>query len=156
MAHWRLITVGRPKNRALIEVIEDYLKRTRPWHEIKWVIVPEVAFDNKNARNAQDKEARSLQNALGDQDLVILLDVKGEQVDSIQFSEYLAGWEGDGRSVSFIVGGSLGVTDTIRNRADVRLSLSALTLPHALAQVLMAEQLYRGMSILHNHPYHKY
>jgi 23S rRNA (pseudouridine1915-N3)-methyltransferase len=88
-------------------------------------------------------------------EFVVLLDERGRQLDSKGLSGKLADWQRDGRNVCFVIGGPDGVAADCRARADFTWSLSQLTLPHGMARVLVAEQLYRAHSLLTGHPYHR-
>lgn len=86
---------------------------------------------------------------------VVLLDEKGTQYSSQVLATRLSDWQADGRDLCFVIGGPDGVAAACRQRADVTWSLSALTLPHGLARVLLVEQLYRAWSLQNGHPYHR-
>ncbi len=86
---------------------------------------------------------------------VVVLDVKGKTWSTEQLAGQLQGWQLDGRDVSFIVGGPDGLSDDCLKRANQKWSLSALTFPHPLVRIIMAEQLYRAWTVLQNHPYHR-
>lgn len=88
-------------------------------------------------------------------ELMVLLDERGRQLDSRALAGKLAHWQSDGRDVCFVIGGPDGVAPDCRARADFTWSLSKLTLPHGMARVLVAEQLYRAHSLLTGHPYHR-
>ncbi len=86
---------------------------------------------------------------------VVVLDEKGKTLTSSQFAGQIGGWRDQGvRQVAFVIGGAYGFTDEVRKRADLIMSLSAMTFPHQLVRVLFAEQLYRAFSILGGSPYH--
>ena len=85
----------------------------------------------------------------------MLLDERGTSLSSQGLSERLSRWQSDGRDLAFIIGGPDGVSEPVRRRADFVWSLSGLTLPHGLARVLLAEQLYRAWSLETGHPYHR-
>jgi 23S rRNA (pseudouridine1915-N3)-methyltransferase len=86
---------------------------------------------------------------------LIALDERGKTVSSQGLSVMLAGWMRDGSHPAFVIGGADGLDDAVKERADKLVSLSALTLPHAMVRVVLAEQLYRAWSILARHPYHR-
>ena len=86
---------------------------------------------------------------------VVLLDERGRQVTSRDFAARLSNWQADGRDLCFVIGGPDGVAQVCRDRADFVWSLSSLTLPHGLARVFFAEQLYRAWSLQAGHPYHR-
>lgn len=86
---------------------------------------------------------------------VVLLDERGKQMTSQNLASKLSDWQTDGRDLCLVIGGPDGVTEDCRQRADVCWSLSKLTLPHGLARVLLAEQLFRAWSLQTGHPYHR-
>ena len=85
----------------------------------------------------------------------VILDERGKLFDTMELARRFAGWRNAGRDVALVIGGPDGLSDSVKKSADLVWSLSPLTLPHGLARVLLAEQLYRAASILHNHPYHR-
>jgi len=104
---------------------------------------------------ARDEEARQLRKAVPAEARVIALEVGGIAVDTPTVARYAAEWQRTGRTVAFLVGGPDGLARDLVAAADEAWSLSPLTFPHGLVRVLLAEQLYRALSILHNHPYHR-
>ncbi len=86
---------------------------------------------------------------------VVVLDELGKQVTTVKLAEMLTGWMGCGKDVAFIIGGADGLHQKIKLMAHEKLALSAMTLPHGLARVLLAEQLYRAVSVNQRHPYHR-
>ena len=101
------------------------------------------------------KEAERIRAALPKGCLVVALDERGKSVTTRQLSEHLAGWTTSGRDVAFLIGSADGLDEALRRSASLTLSLSKLTLPHGMARVVVAEQLYRGWSLLRGHPYHR-
>ncbi len=85
----------------------------------------------------------------------IVLDERGAEVTSAGFAHQLQAWRASGRDIALIIGGADGLTPRFRKSADALLALSRMTLPHGLVRVMIAEQLYRAFSIMHNHPYHR-
>jgi len=85
----------------------------------------------------------------------VVLDERGTLINSMELARRMARWREAGRAVAFIIGGADGLDESVKRAADFAWSLSPLTLPHGLARVALAEQLYRAVSILHNHPYHR-
>jgi 23S rRNA (pseudouridine1915-N3)-methyltransferase len=101
------------------------------------------------------QEAVRIRAALPKQAQVIALDERGADITTRALSMQLERWMGDGRDVAFIIGGADGLDPALKSSAQQMLRLSSLTLPHALVRALLAEQLYRAMSLLKNHPYHR-
>jgi 23S rRNA (pseudouridine1915-N3)-methyltransferase len=85
----------------------------------------------------------------------VVLDERGVEVTSAGLARKLESWLGSGRDLALFIGGADGLPDRFRRSADLLLALSRMTLPHGLARILLAEQLYRAISIMHNHPYHR-
>ena len=85
----------------------------------------------------------------------VALDERGKLFDTLELARRIAGWRNAGRDVALAIGGADGLSESVKKSADLAWSLSPLTLPHGLTRVLLAEQLYRAVSILHNHPYHR-
>ena len=110
---------------------------------------------NNQAHNAMQAEGEQLLARIRSGEQVVLLDEKGTQYSSQALATRLSDWQADGRDLCFIIGGPDGVSAACRQRADATWSLSALTLPHGLARVLLVEQLYRAWSLQNGHPYHR-
>lgn len=100
-------------------------------------------------------EAQRLEAALPERCRRVILDERGADLTTVKLAERLSRWMEDGRDVALIVGGPDGLAPSLKASADEGLRLSSLTLPHALVRVLLAEQMYRAMSVLKNHPYHR-
>jgi 23S rRNA (pseudouridine1915-N3)-methyltransferase len=101
------------------------------------------------------EEAERILAAIPQGARVLALVERGANWTTMKLAEQMKDWQRDGRDVVFIIGGTDGLDPSVKKRADQLLQLSAMTLPHGLVRVLLAEQLYRGVSILNNHPYHR-
>ncbi len=110
---------------------------------------------NDKSRQAMEAEGELILAKLNSAEQVVLLDERGKEFDSKGLASRMSDWQSDGRDLCFVIGGPDGVSDSVRRRADVSWSLSKLTLPHGLARVLFAEQLYRAHSLRTGHPYHR-
>lgn len=123
------------------------------------VVLEELRPGNRRGGNdpakAMAEEGRRMLSALGGDDRVIALDVRGSRWSTEKLARRMDDWLLEGRDVSFLIGGPDGLDPQCLARADHRVSLSDLTLPHGLVRVILAEQLYRAWSILTNHPYHR-
>lgn len=118
-------------------------------------IAPAKRGKSGNAGQWIREEGERLLAAVPADHYVVALDMKGKIGSTAQLSQQLQSWQQDGRDVSFIVGGSDGLSEACLKRANQTWSLSALTFPHPLVRIIMAEQLYRAWTILQNHPYHR-
>ena len=118
-------------------------------------IRPEPRSSGKTALQLAAAEAVRIRAAIPRGAVQVALDERGRALATAQLAAQLGRWRDEGRDAAFIIGGPDGLDPAVRQGADLVLALSALTLPHALARVVLAEQLYRAFSILHNHPYHR-
>ncbi len=107
------------------------------------------------SEKARAEEGKKMFQAIRKHEQVIALDVLGHSWSTEQLAETLQRWLADGRDVALLVGGPDGLADDCLARAETKWSLSPLTLPHALVRILVAEQMYRAWTLLHNHPYHR-
>ncbi len=151
-----LLTVGTPSDPAIAKAVREYVRRLKPpFGELTWTTVSEVGYRRSAADVARRQEGERILAKIPPRAFVVLLDVLGRQWSTEELLVEVRHWRESGRPVVFVVGGSLGVDAAVKNRADARWSLSRLTFPHALAQLLVAEQLYRLATIEAHHPYHK-
>ena len=136
--------------------VDEYCKRLPP--ELK-LEVKEIALGKRgkgaDIRRAIASEGQQMQAAIGDRDRVVALDVKGKPWSTEQLASNLRDWQLGGANISLLVGGPDGLAQECLDRADQRWSLSALTLPHPLVRIVLAEQLYPAWTINNNHPYHR-
>ena len=154
--HIRLLAVGDRQPSWVDEAFGIYTERLpREWKFRTDVISTVRRSKNDKSRQAMVAEGELILGRLGDSEQAVLLDERGKQLSSKGLAGKLADWQRDGRDLCFIVGGPDGVSDACRQRADFTWSLSQLTLPHGLARVLFAEQLYRAHSLQTGHPYHR-
>lgn len=117
-------------------------------------IKPDKRAAGKNAVQVRETESKRITEAAG-RDYLIALDEHGQEVTTLQLANRMTNWMGGGRDVALVIGGADGLHADIKARADWLWSLSKLTLPHGMARVLLAEQLYRAHSVIKNHPYHR-
>lgn len=156
----RLLVVGHLKEQYWKDAQNEYIKRLQPYAKVELEEIDDLP-SNKNASEAEMEEVKNKENAklfskLKPNEFVVLLDLGKEQHDSVQLSKDLDKWMRDGGSnVTFIIGGSLGLTDEMRKRGNATLTLSKLTFTHQMVRVILLEQIYRSFKILHNEPYHK-
>ncbi|MGI9220811.1 MAG: 23S rRNA (pseudouridine(1915)-N(3))-methyltransferase RlmH [Woeseiaceae bacterium] len=154
--HIRLIAVGDRQPGWVDDAFSIYTARfPREWQfQIDQIATARRSKNNKS-QQAMDAECAQILARVRKTEQVILLDERGKQMRSQQLAGKLGDWQSDGRDLCFIIGGPDGVAAACRERADSSWSLSQLTLPHGLARVLFAEQLYRAWSMQTGHPYHR-
>jgi len=118
-------------------------------------IKPEPRTTGKTVAQIMEAEAQRILAILPQDCLRIVLDEHGAQPTTRQLADQLQGWMSAGCDIAFIIGGADGLHETVKHSAQQLMALSALTLPHGIVRVLLAEQLYRAHSIMRNHPYHR-
>lgn len=152
----RMIAVGQKMPEWVNQGYQEYARRINGDCQLSLVELPmQKRGKLANAEQWKAKEAQSIRDQLKAGELVVALDVLGKPVCTEQLAGLLGDWQMSGKNVALLIGGPDGLDDDLLKSADVRLSLSKLTLPHPLVRVLLAEQLYRAWSINHSHPYHR-
>lgn len=152
--HISIISIGKFENNPQKAVFENYLKR------LKWKIdLRELDLKNSNnltVEKIKTGEAELILKALKPSSKIIALDEKGKAFSSRDFAKLISDFAVQGNSdLSFVIGGANGLAESLLKKADLKLSLSAMTFPHLMARVILLEQLYRAQSILSGHPYHR-
>lgn len=154
---YTVVAVGKLKERFWADACAEYLKRLQPYAKTAVVEVPDIDPAKAGGEQAAVvREGAAIVKAIPERAHVVLLAIDGKQRTSEELSRRLddLGLSGVGEVV-FIIGGSCGVSDDVRTRADETLSFGKITLPHNLARVVLLEQLYRACKISRNEPYHK-
>ena len=154
-----LICMGKLKEKYWRDAAAEYEKRLSrfgKWETIELPDLPEPS-NSSPAIEAQikKKEGEAILAKLRDGDVVVCLCIDGKQMDSVQLSKKLTELIDTGRRVVFIIGGSLGLSDEVVRRAQVKLSFSPMTFPHQLARIMLLEQTYRALKIAAGERYHK-
>ncbi len=156
----RLLSVGRVKESWLRQGIEEYRRRISGYEAIELVEVRDekAPESNSQAENTMVKEVEGerVLKQIREGEYVILLDLDGTCVDSVNLSKRIEQIHTSGKNrIDFVIGGSLGVSEALRKRADFRWKLSDNTFPHQLCRLIVLEQIYRAFRILNHEPYHK-
>lgn len=141
-----IVAVGKVKERGARELVDEYLKRIG-----RYARVEEIELKDGDPDEVAARFAKVVPN---DRGVVVALEVDGKTWSSHRLADFVAEQENAGtQHVTFLIGGSYGLPKTTSGAADVKLSLSAMTLPHRLARIVLAEQIYRAFSILRGEPY---
>lgn len=151
-----LITIGDIKEKYLREAIDEYSKRIRRFSNLNIVELKETipaSNSQKDIQIALDKDAKNIEKYLSGH--LICLDIKGKLLSSEQLAEKIQKTSINSSEISFIIGASNGISDSIKNICHERISFSPMTFPHQLMRVIFLEQLYRSFTILNNIAYHK-
>jgi len=150
-----LAAVGRVRQAGVRQACDEYAGRLRRYLRLEIHEVPERSARGRPPDQVRRLESESLRRAVPDRARVFVLSRTGVACDSIALAGMVAGWQRDARDVALVVGGAFGVDLAALAPCEARLSLSALTLPHELARLVLLEQLYRAGTILRGEPYHK-
>lgn len=155
-----IICVGKIKEKFYQEAIKEYSKRLSRYTKLDIVEVADEKTEEQSTEVeiniVKDKEGERILKAIKDDGYVVCLAIEGKQLDSVELSEKMSNLFVTGKSnIYFIIGGSLGLSNDVLKRADMKLSFSKMTFPHQLMRVILLEQIYRGYRIMNNEPYHK-
>jgi len=159
MLNIRIICVGKLKEKYWEAACAEYLKRLKGYcspavEEVRESRLPANASP-ADERNVIQKEGNDILSKISSGDYVIAMDLQGKQLSSEELADKLAAVSQRASKVDFIIGGSLGLSDEVRKRADMSISLGRITLPHQLARVVVLEQIYRAFKINAGEAYHK-
>lgn len=160
MLHINIICVGKLKENFLKDAIDEYSKRLAKYCVLNFTELPDEKIPNnaseKEMLQVKEKEGQNILNNLKKDSYVVCLDLKGKQYSSEEFSDNLKNISVNYNSnITFIIGGSLGISQNVLNQANQLISFSKMTFPHQLFRVLLLEQIYRAFKILNNETYHK-
>lgn len=150
-----IVAIGHKLPRWAEDATDDYLKRLPPEWQVVLKTPKPVDPDTAPLERVLQLEAARLIAAAPPRACWIALDEHGKDLTTTAFAEQLRRWRDDGETLCFAIGGANGLAPEIKSRATSVLRLSSMTLPHPLARVLLAEQLYRAYSLLAGHPYHR-
>ncbi len=154
------ITVGKLKEKYFTDAVREYAKRLDRYCRLELVELPDERTP-ENAGQAEntaikEREGARILKAIREDSYVIALAIQGKELNSVELSEKLCRLAIEGRShITFVIGGSLGLSPAVLKRADFALSFSKMTFPHQLMRVILLEQIYRSFRIMRNEPYHK-
>ncbi len=150
-----VVTIGHRLPDWANEACEDYLKRFPPDWKVEVKALKAEPREGKPVAAIMAAEAARMEAAMDKGVRRVILDERGTRLTSVQLAERTEAWLHDGRDVVLVIGGADGIDPQLKQTADEAIRLSDMTLPHALARVLLLEQLYRAWSLRNNHPYHR-
>lgn len=142
----KIICVGKIKEQYLKDAILEYKKRISKYHKLEIIELPD---------NSIEEEGNAILKVINDKDYVITLEIGGQMIDSIEFSNRIEKIFIEHSNITFIIGGSDGLSDKIKAISNFKLSFSKMTFPHQLFRVILLEQIYRAFKIMKNETYHK-
>ena len=149
----KIITVGQIKEKYLQDAIKEYKKRLSKYTNIEVIEVKDEGLVEEV--KAIKLEAEKIKKHINDRDYIVTLEIEGKQMTSVEFANKIDNILIENSNVDFIIGGSYGLSDDIKNMSRLHLSFSKMTFPHQLFRVLLLEQIYRAYKINNNESYHK-
>lgn len=151
----KLITIGKTDEPYLIEGIEKYVNRLKHYISFELIVINDVKIGKKNNIELQkEQEATQILLKINATDVLILLDERGKELNSVDFSEFIQKKLNAGTDLVFVIGGPFGFSERIYQRASSKVALSQLTFSHQMVRLFFVEQLYRAFTILKGEKYH--
>ena len=148
----KIICVGKIKEKFFRDAIDEYKLRLSKYTKLEIIELPDYNYDLKKTIK---EETDAILKSINKSDYNILMDINGNMLNSVELSNKISNILISNSNITFIIGGSYGVSDEIRNVCNMRLSFSRLTFPHQLFRVVLLEQIYRSYKIMNNEEYHK-
>ena len=147
----KIVCVGKIKEKFLSLAISEYLKRLSKYTKIDIVQIP----DEANAEKALKVEGEKILSKIRDDEYVIALDISGDSISSIEFAKKINNVFNNYSKITFVIGGSYGLSSVVKKRSNYLLSFSKMTFPHQMFRLILLEQVYRAYKINNNESYHK-
>lgn len=148
----KIICVGKIKEKYFTDAIKEYQKRLSKYTKLEIIEVQDYDGDISTILK---KESEQILKYINDKSYIITLEIEGNNLDSVEFSKKIDNVLINNADITFIIGGSYGLADEIKNRSNYKLSFSKMTFPHQLFRVMLLEQIYRSYRIINNESYHK-
>jgi len=151
----RIIQIGKNKDKYIDDAVQEFLKRLKGFVELEIVTLKEFSVSKTFTKDrAIEDEGKGILAKLKNDDFVVVLDERGKEYSSVEFSKFLQKFKNDGREITFVVGGPYGLLKAGKDRADFILSFSKMTLTHQMIRLFLLEQIYRGFCIMAGKEYH--
>ena len=159
MVHINIVCVGKIKEKFFRDAIEEYSKRLSRFCSLTITEVADEKIPEKSNENIveaiKQKEGINILNHIKKDSYVIALELKGTELDSVQFSQEIEKISNLNSNITFVIGGSLGLSKDVLNRSNKQVCFSKMTFPHQLIRIFLVEQIYRAFKIANNETYHK-
>tara|TARA_B100000780_G_scaffold138687_1_gene97068 strand:- start:2298 stop:2765 length:468 start_codon:yes stop_codon:yes gene_type:complete len=150
----KLLVVGKTKNKELISLISNYVKRIKLYNKFQIIEVSSTKSKKNNENEIKKIESENILKKVKNNDLLILLDEKGKNYNSREFANFVKIKTQENKTIIFVIGGAFGFSNELYSKSNGSISLSNMTFSHQIIRLFFAEQLYRAFTILNNHPYH--
>ena len=146
----KIICVGKIKETYFKDALKEYEKRLSKYTKLEIIELPDYSYDEKKE---VVEEGKNILNKISEKDFVVTLEINGKNLSSEELSDFIN--KNISRNITFVIGSSNGLSSSVLDRSDYRLSFSKLTFPHQLFRVILLEQIYRSFKIINNEAYHK-
>lgn len=146
----KIICVGKIKEKYFIDALKEYQKRINKYSKLEIIELPDYNYDPKKTIN---EEGKNILSKINGKDFVITLEIEGNKLNSNELSNFIE--KNISKNITFVIGGSYGLSDEVKERSNYKLSFSLLTFPHQLFRIILLEQIYRSFKIINNESYHK-
>lgn len=146
----KIICVGKIKEKYLKDAIKEYQKRLSKYTKLEIIELPDYNYDMVKTKI---EEGKNILSKISERDYVVTLEINGKEFNSISLSSFID--KNISKNITFVIGGSNGLSDDVLKRSNYSLSFSKLTFPHQLFRILLLEQIYRSFKIINNEAYHK-
>lgn len=151
----RIIQIGKTKNDYVLEGMEEFLKRLKPFANVEFLTLKEVIPGKTYPKEkAVIEEGEEILKAIKNEEVVVALDEHGKEMASMEFSKFLGNYADRGQTINFVIGGPYGLAEGVKKRAKSLLAMSKMTFTHQMIRLFLLEQIYRGVSILKGKEYH--
>lgn len=150
----KLVVVGKTKNKELISLVGNYIKRINFFNKFQIIEVNSVKTKKNNSDEIKKIECENILKKIKKNDLLFLLDEKGKNYNSREFADFLKVRFQESKTIVFVIGGAFGFSKDLYTKSKGLISLSKMTFSHQIIRLFFTEQLYRAFTILNNHPYH--
>ena len=147
----KIICVGKVKEKFFVDAMNEYSKRISKYTKLEIIEIP----DESNESIAMKKEGEKILSKIKDNDYVVTLEIEGNSLTSLEFAKKIDNNFNSNKNLTFVIGGSYGLDESVKSRSDYKLSFSKFTFPHQLFRVILLEQIYRAYKIKYNENYHK-
>lgn len=152
----QIILIGKNKDKWIAEAMDDFLRKVRPYAEVEIDVLKEEKISkSQNIEQIKREEGVKILTAVKKDFFLVVLDDKGKKLDSHEFSDLISQKIDLGQNLTFVIGGALGLSDDVKQKAGLILSFSSMTFTHQMMRVFLIEQIYRGFNILKGTDYHK-
>lgn len=149
----KIVCVGKIKEKYFKDAINEYIKRIGKYTKLEIIEINDL--DRLNITDILKKEGEAILKHIKDRDYVVTLEIEGIKMNSIELASKIDNMLFKNSNITFVIGGSYGLSDEVKNRSNFKLSFSDFTFPHQLFRVILLEQIYRSFKINNNESYHK-